>query len=297
MIISNNKNNYAFQNNAVIKNHAESDMLGTKNVSSENMTMGEYKKYIYDKISDISMYNGNLTEVSISEEGFKAMKNNPEYEKWVMSQISVPSGDKDSYNIYYVGSDRNSLRLECWKPEDMEKRRKREEKEREFWKLKRKKEMDAKIEHYAQYKRMLQENSIRKAEIELNHISGIYDDYQKTSPNLNAAASYKAIMNSSVMGTDEKQSSNVSVNVEKRSRQIASAKTSEQIKVILQLLRADLADCKAGLQKGWCDENEVSKAEELIRKAEEKQSELPADADGQENENNSDMSFMLNMIM
>lgn len=297
MIVNNNKNNYFFQNNAVVKNHAESDVLGTEKVSSENMTMGEYKKYIYDKISDISVYNGNLTEVSISEEGFKAMKNNPEYEKWVMSQISVPSGDKDSYNIYYVGSDRNSLRLECWKPEDMEKRRKREEKEKEFWKLKRKKEMEAKIEHYAQYKRMLQENSIRKAEIELNHISGIYDDYQKTSTNLNAAASYKAIMNSSSMGTDEKQSGSVSVNVEKRSRQIASAKTSEQIKVILQMLRADLTECKAGLQKGWCDENEASKAEELIRKAEEKQSELPTGADGQENEDNSDMSFMLNMIM
>lgn len=57
-----------------------------------NMTMEQYKLYIYDKISNIPLNptrNNWDIFVFISEEGFEAMKNNPEYEKWVLDKIRM----------------------------------------------------------------------------------------------------------------------------------------------------------------------------------------------------------------
>ena len=54
--------------------------LKTGSVSAKDMTMEEYKQYIYNKISKIPMHPtraGESISVTISEAGFEAMKNDP----------------------------------------------------------------------------------------------------------------------------------------------------------------------------------------------------------------------------
>ena len=58
-------------------------------------------------------------------------------------------------------------------------------------------------------------------------------------------------------------------------RQIAAAKSRGQVQQVLALLQKDLADCKAGLEKGWCDEAEIAKVEALISRAEARMSQVP----------------------
>ena len=75
--------------------------------------------------------------------------------------------------------------------------------------------------------------------------------------------------------TSEKQGGKVGVNEGKRMRQIAAAKSRGQVQQVLALLQKDLADCKAGLEKGWCDEAEIAKVEALISRAEARKSQVP----------------------
>ena len=75
--------------------------------------------------------------------------------------------------------------------------------------------------------------------------------------------------------TSEKQGGKVGVNEGKRMRQIAAAKSRGQVQQVLALLQKDLADCKAGLEKGWCDEAEIAKVEALISRAEARMSQVP----------------------
>ena len=83
--------------------------------------------------------------------------------------------------------------------------------------------------------------------------------------------------------TSEKQSGKVGVNEGKRMRQIAAAKSRGQVQQVLALLQKDLADCKAGLEKGWCDESEIAKVEALINRAKARMSQVPQKS-GQEKE-------------
>lgn len=70
-------------------------------------------------------------------------------------------------------------------------------------------------------------------------------------------------------------SGKVAVNEGKRARQIAAAKNQAQIQQVLALLHKDLSDCKAGKQKGWCDDSEIAKVEALIVKAQSRISQVP----------------------
>lgn len=67
----------------------------------------------------------------------------------------------------------------------------------------------------------------------------------------------------------------VAVNVLKRMRQISAASDKSQMQQVLAILNDDLSDCKAGLEKGWCDQSEVAKVKSLINTAKEKMSQLP----------------------
>lgn len=82
--------------------------------------------------------------------------------------------------------------------------------------------------------------------------------------------------------TSEKTGGKVAVNEGKRRRQIAAAKTQAQVQQVLSLLQKDLADCKAGLEKGWCDESEIAKVEALINQAKERMSQVPQKAEQEE---------------
>ena len=59
-------------------------------VSKEEMTMEEYKQYISDQISKFRIdpsRSGDQYSINISDAGFEAMKNDPEYENWVLDYI------------------------------------------------------------------------------------------------------------------------------------------------------------------------------------------------------------------
>ena len=90
----------------------------------------------------------------------------------------------------------------------------------------------------------------------------------------------------------ESVGSSVAVNVEKRARQIASAKTPSEVRMVISLLNKDLADCKNGVASGACDEAEVAKVEALLKKAQSKMGEVSADSEAE-----SDGSFFINMLM
>ncbi len=77
----------------------------------------------------------------------------------------------------------------------------------------------------------------------------------------------------------EKQGGKVAVNVGKRARQIAAAQSRDQLQQVLALLQEDMADCKAGLEKGWCDEAEIAKVEALIGQAKARMGQVPEKAD------------------
>lgn len=86
--------------------------------------------------------------------------------------------------------------------------------------------------------------------------------------------------------------SSVTVNIEKRARQIASAQTPSEVRMVLSLLNKDLADCKNGVSSGACDEAEVAKVQALLKKAQAKMSMVSSDSDAE-----SDGSFFINMLM
>ena len=63
---------------------------GATAVSTKDMTLEEYKNYIHEKISSFSLCSdrmGDCISINISENGFKAMQSDPEYEKWVLQDI------------------------------------------------------------------------------------------------------------------------------------------------------------------------------------------------------------------
>lgn len=69
-------------------NVEESDTV--KSISKDDMTMEEYKQYIYDQISSYQISQtraGDQYSINISDAGFEAMKNDPEYEEWVLDYI------------------------------------------------------------------------------------------------------------------------------------------------------------------------------------------------------------------
>lgn len=62
----------------------------TAAVSTKDMTMEEYKQYISDQISKFRIdpsRSGDQYSINISDAGFEAMKNDSEYENWVLDYI------------------------------------------------------------------------------------------------------------------------------------------------------------------------------------------------------------------
>ena len=95
------------------------------NAFRANMSMEEYKLYIYDKISALPVHPSNMQDsvsVHISDEGFEAMKNDPEYEKWVLDTLernftcydpwSSTCGGK--FMVFHFGATKQDYRSEIW---------------------------------------------------------------------------------------------------------------------------------------------------------------------------------------
>ena len=113
----------AIMSDAIEKTSAEKtaesgEAAAVKTISKEDMTMEEYKQYISDKISSFPFHPSKASEsyaINISDAGFEAMKNDPEYEKWVLDDLKtcfampVPSwyqamGGPSTYTIVNYGA-------------------------------------------------------------------------------------------------------------------------------------------------------------------------------------------------
>ena len=65
---------------------------GATTVSTKDMTLEEYKNYIHETISSFPLCPdkmGDYYSISISDNGFKAMQNDHEYEKWVLDDLKT----------------------------------------------------------------------------------------------------------------------------------------------------------------------------------------------------------------
>lgn len=113
-------------------NSGKTDKSGTisdpDRMIRDHMTMDEYKAYIREKIYRIPVNPSqalNSVAVDITEEGFEAMKNDPEYEEWVMSGLRADFASYDPwsslcgghYVVHHFGASREEYRGESWYPE------------------------------------------------------------------------------------------------------------------------------------------------------------------------------------
>ncbi len=98
-------------------------------VSTKDMTMEEYKQYIHDKISQIPMHPSRMQEsisINISEAGFEAMKNDPEYEAWVLNDLRTGWAQPDrwagvcggAYSTIYYGATKEECHVPFTIPAD-----------------------------------------------------------------------------------------------------------------------------------------------------------------------------------
>lgn len=159
----------------------------------EDTSLEEYKWDFYRKISKLSgrwNTSGNICSVFISDEGFEAMRSNPEYEKWVMSQINSTCGGylgrqgRKKYSAVCIGGTKEDCRFESWtdiSPTKEEYEQLKEIRRKRLEKLKK-----LSLEKYDRYKKALRENSLKKSRMEAEHIKGNYDDMIYRMKNLSA---------------------------------------------------------------------------------------------------------------
>lgn len=123
------KSTTTFADKVTEKREEAASLLKTQSVgsvSTKDMTMEEYKQYIYDKISNLPMHPSNMQDsisIHISEAGFEAMKNDSEYEKWVLDSVETNFMFNDSwssicggkYAVLYFGATKEESRGESWR--------------------------------------------------------------------------------------------------------------------------------------------------------------------------------------
>ena len=98
-----------------------------------NMTLDQYKRYINDRISRMSNF-GSLF-IDITEEGYMAMKDDPEYEKAVLSKIQAEidemekAGKNAAAEVIHIGPSEE----ESWIERKLEAERTKTDKIDEDW--------------------------------------------------------------------------------------------------------------------------------------------------------------------
>ena len=91
----------------------------------DNMSLDEFKQYIYEKISRIPMHPSQMMRsvcVHISDAGFEAMKKDPEYERWVLDVLRKDFSYQDpwadvageSFAVHRFGATRQEYRGDSW---------------------------------------------------------------------------------------------------------------------------------------------------------------------------------------
>ena len=177
--------NYTEQNHNILsQNYAKGkqnvmakESVTAKAISTQDMTMEDYKQYIHDKISQIpinptqSGYNWNI---EITDEGFEAMKNNPEYETYVLDCIRTNFSGTDpfrtsNYSILHFGANKAESYGIGWCTDNSDLK----ESKNSFWE--RKAERKERIE--AQQKKAEQKRRLRKEAVEEAAEKAAYEKY------------------------------------------------------------------------------------------------------------------------
>lgn len=96
----------------------------------------------------------------------------------------------------------------------------------------------------------------------------------------------------------EQKKGKVAFNAAKRARQLAAASTTEQVRAVLEMLRTDLSDCKAGVKNGMCTEDEVRKVEAMIENAHKRMSQVSQEKhDDNKNQAVEELAFNMASLM
>lgn len=99
---------------------------GEEGKETKAMSMAEYKLYIYDKIGALPVHSSNISDsisVRISDEGFEAMKNDPEYERWVLDCLKINFQTPDPWSnmcggkfvVFHFGATKEECHVESWR--------------------------------------------------------------------------------------------------------------------------------------------------------------------------------------
>ncbi len=126
--VSNTKSNISYKDMHVpLQTNAADVATSPENVTAKitaDMTMDEYMNYIYDKISELPLHSTQLNRsasVFISDEGFAAMKKDPEYEDWVLGKLREDfavcnpiSAIQGSYTVYRFGAKKSDYHGDSW---------------------------------------------------------------------------------------------------------------------------------------------------------------------------------------
>ncbi len=97
----------------------------TGGITTEDMTLEEYKQYIYQKISALPMHPSQAmssVSIHITDEGFEAMKKDPSYEKWVLDTLRANFAFNDpwtgvcggSFSVHRFGKTKEEYRGQGW---------------------------------------------------------------------------------------------------------------------------------------------------------------------------------------
>lgn len=159
---------------------------------TSEMSDFEYEVYIYKTVD--KMYKSNDSRqnnwIIFSDKGLAAMKADPEYEKWVLREIYGAVNSAVPFMARDVKVQRDIIIRESPEecifethvsgdgiddgfsgPTNEEYRRIVKERKKEY-------------EKHRKYVKLLQENAIEKADMELDHIRGIYEDFLHVRKNL-----------------------------------------------------------------------------------------------------------------
>lgn len=139
------------------------------------MTMDEYKQYISLLIQQIPVNPSNrrdIVSIRISDEGYMVMKNDPEYEKWVLDSIREnlasydPLGSRygGKYVTLYFGASKEEYRGEVWRPPYMDEEQRRSQKAVADRENERRAERRRRLKE--QYKKLLAKRALEKSILE-----------------------------------------------------------------------------------------------------------------------------------
>lgn len=160
---------------------------------ADSMNDLEYEAYINSLVDKMPRSGHSKRDdwIIISDEGYAAMKADPDYEKWVLGeiyrQVSQPmfftGNNSKVHNTVFIGGNKDSCKFESYITSDRMTEDGFSDPTRE--EIRRvQKEQAKKNEKMRRYARTLRENSIEKADMEREHIRGIYRDQLHSRKNI-----------------------------------------------------------------------------------------------------------------